>query len=147
MKTEVWLTVTGEQKDPDGRADQNTGRYRACYENTDDRHIFTYEERDPDSGAVTKSEMIISKEAWTIRRSGGRSAVMRFSLGAREECLYETAFGSIPMTIATKRMGMRRIGERFLARVSYSLELGGGEPMDCAVMVKAEPVGENSPGL
>ena len=140
MRTEVWLTVTGEQRDPDGREDRNTGHYRAFYENIDGRHIFAYQERDPDSGAVTESEMIISKETWTIRRSGGRSAVMRFSPGAREECLYETVFGAIPMTVGTKRMGMRRTGEIFLARVSYSLELGGGDPMDCAVTVKAEPI-------
>ena len=140
MKTEMRLTVMGEQRDPDGRADLNTGCYRAFYENIDGRHVFTDQERDPDSGAVTESEMIISQESWTIRRSGARAAVMRFAPGSREESLYETVIGSIPMAICTKRMGMRKMGERFLAKVSYSLELGGGEAMDCAVTVKAEPL-------
>ncbi|HAB93450.1 MAG TPA: hypothetical protein DCF49_01580 [Lachnospiraceae bacterium] len=140
MKTEVWLTVTGEQRDTDGRSDRNEGRHRASYEYAGGVHIFEYEERDPDSGAVTGSRMEITESSWTITRSGALRTVMEFAPGDEKNCEYDTVFGSIPMTIVTSRMGMRKSGDRFRARVSYSLRFGGGEPMDCAVMIKAEPI-------
>lgn len=140
MKTEVWLTVTGEQRDRDGRRDRNEGRHRALYEYADGAHIFEYQEEDPESGAVTKSRMVISQDLWTITRSGALRTVMEFEPGREKNCIYDTAFGSIPMTVLAGRMGMRRNGDRFLARVTYSLSFGEGDPMDCAVTVKAEPV-------
>lgn len=140
MKTEVWLTVTGEQRDTDGRSDRNEGRYRALYENADGIHIFEYQERDPESGDITESRMVITEGSWTITRSGALRTVMEFEPGSEKECLYDTAFGSIPMTVLTGRMGMRKTEDRFRARVTYSLRFGGGDPMDCAVTIKAEPV-------
>ena len=44
------------------------------------------------------------------------------------------------MKIYTKRLAMRQVGENFHARVSYTLHLQGGAPMECAVTVKAEPL-------
>ena len=44
MGREVWLTVTGEQKDADGRQDRNSTQIRAWYERREDKHIFEYRE-------------------------------------------------------------------------------------------------------
>ena len=54
--------------------------------------------------------------------------------------MYETGFGSIPMKIFTKRLAMREVGSNFHGRVSYDLHLQGGDSMECAVTIKAEPV-------
>ena len=50
MGREVWLTVTGEQKDADGRKDRNSTQCRAWYEKRGDLHIFEYRETDPQDG-------------------------------------------------------------------------------------------------
>ena len=135
MGREVWLTVTGEQKDADGRRDRNSTQIRAWYERREDLHIFEYREKDPQSGEVTDSTLVFSKAYCSIERKGAVSTKMRFW----PECMYETGFGSIPMKIFTKRLAMREVGSNIHGRVSYDLYLQGGDPMECAVTIKAEP--------
>ncbi len=140
MTTEIWLTVTGEQRDSDGRADRNAVQCRALYEKRGQAHIFTYRETDPESGAVTESEMVFADNACRILRKGAVTTTMQFSPGREYECMYGTAYGEIPMKIDTKRIAMKQIGQNFHARVSYTLSFVGGDPMDCAVTIKAEPI-------
>ncbi len=139
MGKEVWLTVTGEQKDEDGRRDRNSTQCRAWYEKKGDRHIFEYRERDPQSGEVTQSRLVFSGAHCSIERRGAVSVDMLFFPDRETKCLYETGFGTIPMKIFTRRMAMREIGNNFHARVSYQLRLDGGDPAECAVTIKAEP--------
>lgn len=140
MSREVWLTVTGEQKDRDGRSDRNATRCRAFYEIIDGEHVFTYVETDSESGAVTNSRMVISESYCRIERSGAVSANMHFEPQRELESEYETGFGSLRMKLFTKRLAARQVGENFHARVSYTLCLQGGDPMECAVTIKAEPL-------
>ena len=139
MGREVWLTVTGEQKDADGRRDRNSTQIRAWYERREDLHIFEYREKDPQSGEVTDSTLVFSKAYCSIERKGAVSTKMRFWPEKETECMYETGFGSIPMKIFTKRLAMREVGSNVHGRVSYDLYLQGGDPMECAVTIKAEP--------
>ena len=139
MGREVWLTVTGEQKDADGRKDRNSTQCRAWYEKRGDLHIFEYRETDPQSGEFTDSRLVFSKTGCSIERTGVVSTMMRFEPERELECMYETGFGSIPMKIFTKRLAMREVGSNFHGRVVYDLHLQGGDPTECAVTVKAVP--------
>ena len=140
MKREVWLTVTGEQRDPDGRSDRNATHCRALYESCEGQHIFTYRETDPGSGLVTESRMVFSDSFCRIDRTGAVNTSRQFQQQKELECMYETGFGTIAMKIFTKKLALRRVGENFHARVSYTLHLQGGDPMECTVTIKAEPV-------
>ena len=140
VSREVWLTVTGEQKDADGRSDRNSTSCRALYEIVDGSHVFTYRERDPETGAVTESRMVFAQSFCRIVRAGAVRASMYFRPMEELESEYETAFGTILMKTYTRRLAMRKVGENFHARVSYTLHLQGGAPMECAVTVKAEPL-------
>lgn len=140
MEKEVWLTVTGEQRSADGHSDRNATRCRAFYEVTDGKHVFSYTERDAASGAVTESRMVFTESYCRIERSGAVEASMYFEPDRELESAYETGFGSIHMRIFTKRLAMRQVGKNFHARVSYNLHLQGGDPMECAVTIKAEPL-------
>ena len=140
VSREVWLTVTGDQKDADGRSDRNSVSCRALYEVVDGAHVFTYRERDPESGEVTESRMVFAQSFCRIVRAGAVRANMYFRPSEELESEYETGFGTILMKIYTKRLAMRQVGENFHARVSYTLHLQGGAPMECAVTVKAEPL-------
>ena len=138
MSREVWLTVTGDQKDADGRSDRNSVSCRALYEVVDGSHVFTYRERDPESGAVTESRMVFAQSFCRIVRAGAVRTNMYFRPAEELESEYETGFGTILMKIYTKRLAMRQVGDNFHARVSYTLYLQGGDPIECAVTVKAE---------
>ena len=140
MGKEVWLTVTGEQKDQNGRRDRSSTRCRARYEKRGDLHIFEYRERDPGSGEITKSRLVFSGRRCRIEREGAVCTDMCFRPEEETEAGYETAFGTIPMKIFTKRLAIKEVGSNFHARVTYDLQLQGGDPVECAVTIKAEPV-------
>lgn len=139
MGKEVWLTVTGEQKNEDGRRDRSSTQCRARYEKEGDLHVFEYREREPGSGEITKSRLVFSGQRCRIEREGAVNTVMRFHPEEESEAEYETGFGSIPMKIFTKRLAVREIGNNFHARVTYDLKFQGGDPMECSVTIKAEP--------
>ena len=140
MRRDVWLTVTGDQTDADGRSDRNTTACRALYEIEDGIHRFTYKDIDPETGAVTQSRMEFADSFCRITRSGAVRTSMYFRPLEELESEYETGFGTNLMKIYTKRLAMRQVGDNFHARVSYTLHLQGGEPIECAVTVKAEPL-------
>ena len=140
MSAEVWLTVTGEQTGPDGSRDRSRTSCRAVYDQFEGRHIFTYSERDPENGAVTESVMELSESSCSIRRRGAVSTNMRFVPCKEQDCMYETPYGSIPLTTFTRKIAVRRMGENLHARIRYRMGLMGADPVECAVTVKAEPL-------
>ena len=84
--------------------------------------------------------MVFAQSFCRIVRAGAVRTNMYFRPAEELESEYETGFGTILMKIYTKRLAMRQVGENFHARVSYTLHLQGGAPMECAVTVKAEPL-------
>ena len=140
VRRDVWLTVTGDQTDAEGRSDRNKTACRALYEIKDGIHIFTYKDIDPETGRETQSRMEFADAFCRITRSGAVCTSMCFRPLEELESEYETGFGTILMKIYTRRLAMRKVGENFHARVSYTLHLQGGEPMECAVTIKAEPL-------
>ena len=140
VRRDVWLTVTGDQTDAEGRSDRNKTACRALYEIKDGIHIFTYKDIDPETGRATQSRMEFADAFCRITRSGAVCTSMCFRPLEELESEYETGFGTILMKIYTKRLAMRQVGDNFHARVSYTLYLQGGDPIECAVTVKAEPL-------
>lgn len=138
--TEVRLTVTGEQTIAEGRKDIMRTSVRAHYENRDGVRVFRFREEDPQSGSVTESVLEFSEGICSITRSGGINAVMKFAPGQEHRCMYGTPFGAIPMAILTRHFAVKEIGGNFHARIRYRLVPEGGDPMECAVTVRAEPV-------
>ena len=145
--TEVMLTVTGEQTYADGHKDTSVSRARASLERTDRGtgenegavHVLRYREKDTVSGAVTESVMSFSGTGCRIERSGAVSAVMRFAQGEESRFDYGTPFGAIPMSVCTHLVAVRQIGGNFHARIRYTLTPEGGDPIECAVTIRAEP--------
>ena len=151
---EVMLTVTGEETYADGHKDSMRTRSRAVYEKVFEEngsggagegtcaaHVFRYRETDPQSGAVTESVIRFAGEGGSMERTGAVSTRMRFAPGEETECVYDTPFGSIPMTISTHLVAVREVGNNFHARIRYRLTPAGGDPVECAVTVRAEPAG------
>ena len=65
---------------------------------------------------------------------------MEFKKGERFYGMYETPYGSIPLTTFTRKIAVRRMGENLHARIRYRMVLMGADPVECAVTVKAEPL-------
>ena len=162
-KTEVLLTITGEETYADGHKDRSRTRSRAVCEmgsnscsesggisgNSDagdksgacvkscGTSVFRYREEDP-SGGATESVMAFSGGCCSITRTGAISTQMRFIPDQETRCVYDTPFGSIPMTIYTHLVASRVVGNNFHARIRYRLTLEGAEPAECAVTVQAK---------
>lgn len=149
---EVLLTVTGEEIYGDGRRDSTRTCCRAVFEKTlgetidgsggPDSAVYTfrYREEDPGSGAATESVMKFSEIGCEIVRSGEIRVKMRFEPDKEHRCMYGTPYGDIPMTIFTRLVAAREVGDNFHARIRYTLTPEGAEPAEYAVTVRAEPV-------
>lgn len=145
---EVLLTVTGEMLYGDGHRDNTRTCCRAVFEKAFDGSggpdsavcTFRYREEDPGRGAATESEMKFSGDCCVIARSGVIRTEMRFEPGKEHRCMYGTPYGDIPMTIRTRLVAVREVGDHFHARIRYTLTPAGSEPAECAVTVRAEPV-------
>ena len=149
---EVMLTVTGEETYEDGHKDSVRTRFRAVCENvfegsgggTDGNsragYVFHYRETDPQSGAVTESAIGFSGGCGIMERKGLINTKMQFVPEKETECVYDTPYGSISLAISTQLVAVREVGDNFHARIRYKLTPDGGDPVECSVTIKAEPV-------
>ncbi|MBR3164746.1 MAG: DUF1934 domain-containing protein [Lachnospiraceae bacterium] len=108
------------------------GKQDGCF------RVFRYREEDP-AGGGTDSVIGFSDGCCSIVRTGLINTEMRFVPHETTRCIYGTPYGSIPMTICTRLVAVRRVGDNFHARVRYQLTPEGADPMECAVTIKAEP--------
>ena len=158
VQYDVLLTVTGEETYADGHMDRTRTVSRAVCEisgalnesgiASDEKsgagntaggvRVFRYRETDPEGG-VTRSVIRFADGCCSIIRTGVISAEMRFVPDEQTHCVYDTPYGSIPMTICTQLVAVRRIGSNFHARIRYRLLPEGADPVECAVTIKAEP--------
>ena len=151
--------AAGSRAAEGGGVTQTTSEYDALYHYDPDGggHVFRYEEKDPESGAATAAQMRISDRKMVIERSGAVRAVIELIPGQETPCLYETAYGTIPMTFRTtelrivesgKKCGILRddgqgddvsaAGREITARVFYRILQDGTETLRCAVTVRAQ---------
>lgn len=145
---EVMLTVIGEEIYGDGHKDSTRTCCRAVCEKTFDGsggpdsavYTFRYREEAPGSSAAAESVMKFSGGGCVIVRSGEICARMQFEPGKEHRFMYGTPYGDIPMTIRTRLVASREVGDNFHARIRYTLAPEGSEPAECAVTVRAEPV-------
>ena len=142
-----------------GGVTQTVSEYEALYhyESGSGDHVFRYEEKDPESGAVTAAQMRFSDKKMTIERRGAIRAVIELIPGQETPCLYETAYGTIPMTFRTTELRIMETGKQsgvlcedergddapaanreITARVFYRILQDGTETMRCAVTVRAQ---------
>ena len=153
----VLLTVTGEETYADGHKDrtrtvsravcERSGACEECGSAFDGKggagetdccvRVFRYREEDP--AGVTESVIGFSDGSCSIVRAGLINTKMRFVPQKETRCIYDTPYGSIPLTICTQLVAVRRVGDHFHARIRYRLIPEGADPVECAVTVKAEP--------
>lgn len=136
----VWLTITGEQTAEDGHRDRNSTRCLATYQRDGDTHRLSYTERF-EGGDQVDSVLTIAPEEVRIERTGSLGTRMLFVRDQETDCMYQTAFGCIPMMISTSMISILETSERLHARVKYRLLFGEAGGIDSAVTIKVEPAG------
>lgn len=141
MTGQVWLTVTGTQRHPDGSEETNRSRYRAEYRRGEDgTHEFRYEENAEKGGKAPAGRIGIAPHCITVKRGGGTELVLES--GVRRVCRYGTAYGELRMETETSQVVCLELGDRLHAQAKYRLRPDPDYVIECRVMIKAEPVTE-----
>ncbi|WP_130836074.1 DUF1934 domain-containing protein [Lachnoclostridium sp. Marseille-P6806] len=139
MTGQVWLTITGTQRYPDGSEETNRSRHRAEYRRGENgTHEFRYEE-DEEKGEKSRASQIgIASHRITVERDGGTELVLE--RGMRCVCRYGTACGELRMETETSQLVCLALGEKLHAQAVYRLMPDPDYVIECRVTIKAEPV-------
>lgn len=140
----------------DGSVDSSSafGILRRSDGNEEDGFVyqFSYVEDLSNEGKKTKTVMTFSKKQLRIVRSGEVNSDFIYEEGLVHNTSYETMYGSLPVSINTsvfdcvidcidteaKKVAIRDFTDSISAniKISYQLEMGGGEPMPVRLEMK-----------
>lgn len=91
-------------------------------------YVF-YDEHDEDTGNVTRASLRLRPRHIEIRKKGNVTSQMTFVPGQQSETEYKTPYGTMFMTIDTKRADVQFGLREVTAELDYQLSLGGSAPM------------------
>ena len=143
LKKRVFLTITGIRTDADGNSMKTSTEHEAAWLGSTAGHSFLYTEEG------LETVLFLSPHIVRLERGGKTGTRMVFDPSVTmTECSYATPFGTIPMEIRTERIvimdgGRRERGSqkfRIAGRVKYTLRIGGDDPADCSVTIKAQQI-------
>ena len=142
-KKMVFLTITGIRTDADGNSMKTSTEHEAACLDEGTGHSFLYNEEGEET------VLFLSPHVVRVERGGKTGTRMVFDPSVTmTECSYVTPFGTIPMEISTERIvimdgGRRDRGSqkfRIAGRVKYRLRIGGDDPAECSVTIKAQQI-------
>ena len=142
-KKRVFLTITGIRTDADGNSMKTSTEHEAVWLGSGTGHSFLYNEEGQET------VLFLSPDSVRLERGGKAGTRMVFDPSVTmTECSYVTPFGTIPMEIRTERIVIMDGGRRdrssqkirFAGRVKYTLRIGGDDPADCSVTIKAQQI-------
>lgn len=99
---DVFITVTGTQLDEDGHRSVTELKVQGQYFEKDDSRYLLYEEKDSDTGAVTKNTIKITDSAAELSRNGFVSSRMVFRPGETCRTSHITPYGILTLDVHTE---------------------------------------------
>ncbi|MCI2049484.1 MAG: DUF1934 domain-containing protein [Lachnospiraceae bacterium] len=141
MTENVWLTITGEQTQPDGSHEKNTTKSRARHVvDADGTHELYFHEEINGVEEPVENRVTIASHRITVEKTGKLNTNLVLENGRTNACLYETPYGSFSMDIVTTNVACLEVGERVHARAKYQLHMEGEYCVDCAVTIRIDPM-------
>ncbi len=133
----VRLTILGEQqdlKDDTSPLQKTEQRLQALlYEYGDNNWELQWTEEDSDG--QTRCRAAIRPGLLELHREGAVRTHMEIREGQETSCTYQTAMGTLPMTIRAERVAVRRSASALIIRAAYALPSWG---LHSVVTLRAE---------
>ena len=121
MTKNVFITVTGIQSDEDGHRTVTETKVQGHYFERDDSRYILYEEKDSDTGNVTKNTVKIKDSAIEISRNGFVSSQMIFHPGETHRTSHVTPYGVLTLDVFTEDLRSFWTENSGTLQVNYSL--------------------------
>lgn len=136
MNRKGQLTIIGIQRDEDDAENRIESAVPAEYGFRSGSHYILYEESSDSPGETTQNIIKLKDSTLELTRKGAVSARMIFEPGREHTMLYATAFGSLPLGIATDTLKSAFSEEDFQIRAEYSLTSQGRSVSRCSIFIK-----------
>lgn len=88
--------------------------------------LLTYREGEDTGMGSTRTTIQLEEGKATLTRSGEMTSHMVFQPGQPHTSVYETPYGSLPLTLHTLRLEGELTGQGGKLFIHYHMELGGG---------------------
>ena len=132
----VRIKITGTHGEGSDRETVVTDCEGVLYEKNG-KHYLRYTEKDAASGQDRKALIKVEGGTVTVEYKGNTDTVMIFEVGRKNRSMYRTPMGSMMLETDTKFMEIKT-GEASLdIEIDYLMSLGGGEPANAAINIKA----------
>lgn len=121
MTRDVHITVTGAQLEKDGYRTVTELKAQGQYFEKDGSRYLMYEERDADTGAVTKSTLKIRDCLLELSKSGTVRSRMLFEPGKTHRTSYVTPYGTLLLEVCTEDIKSLWTESSGAIQITYSL--------------------------
>lgn len=129
----VSITITSIQHDIEGSRTKQ--HYAGFYSFLNGTHIISYAEYDVEAPAAptAKNLLKLTGHTFSLRKSGAITTKMVFENEKSHRDVYQTPFGSFPMTLKTKKLQMDASTEKITVFLNYDLHLDDRYVSNCTI--------------
>lgn len=121
MTRDINITVTGISLDEAGHETTTSLSARGQYFLRNGARFLLYDERDPETGGLTKNMLKLTDSSLELSRSGALRCRMIFEAGKTHRASYMTPCGSLLLDICTEKLDVRWSDCEGTLRLTYSL--------------------------
>jgi uncharacterized beta-barrel protein YwiB (DUF1934 family) len=132
MTKEVFITIEGrllEEEEP------VILRVPGTYHFTKGSHYIQYEEKLPESDAITKNIIKITPSQVTLSRKGKQLSRMIFDRKETTQAVYQTAYGSLLFELKTQSILLNEGKDNLELKMEYSLSVNDAHLSDNRITV------------
>lgn len=137
MDKNVWLTLTGRQRNPEDGESVTELTADALYYERDGGLYILYEETAED-GSKTKNRIKLKDLLLEVTKKGAVDACMIFETGKEHTIEYATPFGILRMGILTHSVEVDQSDDRLTVAADYTLTGDGREISQCKIFIKIQ---------
>lgn len=129
----VSITITSTQHDIE--ESQTTGYYSGFYSFLNGTHIISYAEYDTETpeAPTAKNLLKLTDHTFSLRKTGDITTKMFFENEKSHRDIYQTPFGSFPMTLETKKLQINAFTEKITIFLNYDLQLDDRYISNCTI--------------
>ena len=103
------------------------------YEKNGIRYLI-YEEKDEDD-TIVRNRLTIKENSFYLKKTGAVKWDMRFERGIKNAGVYQTPFGTIPITVLTNELLREETKDRISLQLEYILEMQETYQAKCTMTI------------
>ncbi len=142
MNKDIKIVITGvsDNGNPEDIPEYTRTEATGTFASLNEKNVVTYEERDEETQALTKTLVKFDEESIEVTRRGSIESKLVFRCGKKYEAAYTTPYGSFTMATDTQYFKIEESDKKIDLHVTYNLEINNEFISRNSIVIEIEEI-------